>query len=330
MNEYTELAEFLEAALLHRAGSLAELAEATGKPLDDSELLLEQLREQGFLDVAEGAITYRRPDLTIADVARGILDDVARGLDDTVSKMQATLGLLPRLLLAWEHGATQTHNLHVDVLDGPWAPADMWRLHSAHTAPRSCLVSLPDTGALFEAHSGCQSSLWAARAGRNLQIRVLVSAADAGQPTAQAHIQQAIEAGVQVRMHHELPSFFWVTDRDTIGLPLDWGQAWPARIMATRSPTFATLLASMHTRLWAEAVPLSGQSHPWEPMLRLMSQGMTMETAARALGLTARTGRRRVAQAMAHFGATSQFTLGAAWSTASAGAGLETVRPRTP
>ena len=88
--------------------------------------------------------------------------------------------------------------------------------------------------------------------------------------------------------------------------------------MSIQSATLAELVTWIYHRLWEEAVPVTGLNHtwehPWDPILRLMNSGMTMGSASTALGLTARTGRRRVSDAMRYYGVTSQFSLGAAWT----------------
>ncbi|MFN8108097.1 MAG: hypothetical protein U0R21_09980 [Nocardioidaceae bacterium] len=55
-----------------------------------------------------------------------------------------------------------------------------------------------------------------------------------------------------------------------------------------------------------------------EPMLQMMNRGPTMESASIQLGLSTRTGRRRVTEAMSHYGVDSHFALGAAWAASRA------------
>ena len=58
-------------------------------------------------------------------------------------------------------------------------------------------------------------------------------------------------------------------------------------------------------RLWERAVPARSESAAWDSLLMLMDGGATLEAAARALGISERTGRRRVSEAMDHFGVSS-------------------------
>ena len=52
----------------------------------------------------------------------------------------------------------------------------------------------------------------------------------------------------------------------------------------------------------------------WTPLLTLMRKGITLETASRMIGVNPRTGRRRVAAAMDHYGVSTLFALGVAWA----------------
>ena len=45
-----------------------------------------------------------------------------------------------------------------------------------------------------------------------------------------------------------------------------------------------------------------------------MRQGVTLDSASRTLGVNPRTGRRRIAAAMEHYGVSTLFALGVAWS----------------
>src|SRR5690606_29757971 len=125
-----------------------------------------------------------------------------------------------------------------------------------------------------------------------------------------------LAAGTRARMHPAPPSYFWITDHDTVTLPAQWGDEVPSGAIAIRSPAIASALRWVYERVWEDALPVDGAGAPWDPMLRLMNSGLTMEAAASALGLAPRTGRRRVEAAMRHFGADSHFSLGVAWGRA--------------
>jgi len=269
-------------------------------------------------------ITYRRPEAAAAGLTESMLGQVQQQVEEALGGAQRTLGAVPGLVQAWAEGTSAAPNLQVDVAHGPWAPADMWRLQFTRRVPEVTDVCMPDTSALFSPQSEYQASFWAARAGHEVDVRLLMSLADATNPAGTGRVQGELESGVRIRMHPSPPSFFWIADRDTVGLPLNWGEAWPTSVIAIHSPTLAAVLTWVYERVWAEAVSVEslmsaatdGEGPPWDGMLRLMNLGMTMDAAAASLGIAPRTGRRRVADAMSHFGVSSQFALGAAWRSA--------------
>lgn len=309
-----DILSVLASGLRSRCDSIRQLAELTGLPVAMTVTVVAELAELGFLSVTNEIITYRRPDVAIADRAEKALGRARHELDSTLSQTQKILGLLPGLLQSWDLGGAEEHNLQFDILHGPYAAADIWRLQSSREVPLSSDVMMPDTGPLFASKLEYDSSFWAARAGENLRVRLIMSTADASHPQARDRIQGEIDNGVQIRMHPNPPSWFWITDDNTIGMPLHWGQSWPTSVMATHSVPLAAVFSWIYERVWEESVPVGEGAQAWDPILKLMSQGMTMATATQSLGLTPRTGRRRVADAMAHYGADTPFSLGAAWA----------------
>jgi len=317
-----DLLPLLDVALRNRAGTPRDLAYLAG--LDESDVARPgstRSTELGFLSVTNDTVTYRRPDSAVAGYTEALVDRLATDVDASLRRAQSALGLIPGLLQAWMEGTTESHSLHVDMLHGPWAPADMWRLQFSRRIPEVSNVCMPSTAALFAPQQEYQAGFWADRAGSRIDVRLIMSVADATHPLARERIQLELDAGVRIRMHPAPPSFFWITDDDTIGIPLSWGEAWPTTVIGIQSPSLAAVLGWVYERLWTEAVEVdvdagAGADQPWDPMLRLMNQGYTMEAASAALGLAPRTGRRRVADAMAHFGTSSHFSLGVAWGAA--------------
>lgn len=329
-----QLIPLLDTALRSRPGSPAALAELTGQSETQIADALRGLEQLGFVSVMGDVITYRRPEAAAAGLTETVLGQVQQQVEQALGGAQRALGSVPGLVQAWAEGTSAAPNLQVDVAHGPWAPADMWRLQFTRRVPETTDVCMPDTSALFSPQSEYQASFWAARAGRRVDVRLLMSLSDATDPAGYGRVRGELESGVRIRMHPDPPSFFWIADRDTVGLPLNWGEAWPTSVIAIQSPTLAAVLTWVYERVWAEAVPVeslmsmtAGDSvgtgvgtgndgQPWDGMLRLMNLGLTMDAAAASLGIAPRTGRRRVAYAMAHFGVSSQFALGAAWRAA--------------
>ncbi len=307
--------DLLAKALRARAATIDEFAEVLGTDREALVAQLHRLEAQGFLTLVEDTISYRRPDVTITDLAERTFQDLARDMQDTLQQTQEALESLPGLLQAWREGSADESSLPLEVLHGPWAATGMWRLQFSRAIPRLVDLCIPDAGALLELRQDSQASYWGRHAGEPLEVRLLMSTTDAARPEGQEAIAKEHAHGVQIRMHPDLPSFFWVADGSTVAVPLEWGEGWPSAVIATQSPPLASILGWVYERLWREAVPVTGTEQPWDGMLRLMSQGLTMQAAASSLGLTPRTGRRRVAEAMVHYGVKSHFSLAAAWST---------------
>ncbi|MGC0365579.1 hypothetical protein ABH922_003563 [Rhodococcus sp. 27YEA15] len=321
MNRTIELAELLDLALRGRIATVAELAAVTGRSAVETERDVSQLEYLGFVSVADGTISYRRPDATIADVTQRILTGLTRDLDDGIAKTHGILKTLPTLLQAWQHGDTDVHGLPVDVMHGPLAAADMYQSQACRSTPRASYTCVPDTTplntVLGETGPG---SIWDENSGTDHDIRLIVGTAAANTELGRTGLGCEVNAGSQVRMHPNPPSFFWILDHGSIGIPFEWGQARPGSIMSVRSPELAAVMTWIFHRIWEESVPVVAHDrrweHPWDPILKLMNTGQTMESASLALGLTSRTGRRRVSDAMRHYGVSSQFSLGAAWNAA--------------
>jgi hypothetical protein len=118
---------------------------------------------------------------------------------------------------------------------------------------------------------------------------------------------------VQVRSMERPPSWFWV-DGDQLAVPYEWGEGSPTSVLGLRNGALAALAADYFDTLWRGSTDVEGAMRAWTPLLRLMRQGATLDSASRILGINPRTGRRRVSAAMEHYGVSTLFALGVAWS----------------
>ena len=85
-----------------------------------------------------------------------------------------------------------------------------------------------------------------------------------------------------------------------------------------RTPPVVAAVALVFDELWRAADRWNEATDTWMAILGLMGQGLTDDAIAQRLGLTDRTVRRRIAEAMAELGVTSRFALGVAWQRLSA------------
>lgn len=119
--------------------------------------------------------------------------------------------------------------------------------------------------------------------------------------------------GVRFRRSRNSPSWLYVDEGSIVGVPILWGSPAPTRMLAVRTPPVVAAMALVFDELWHAADPWEEPEHAWMPILGLMSQGLTDDAIAQRLGLTDRTVRRRIAEAMNELGVTSRFALGMAW-----------------
>lgn len=306
--------EVLEAALRARPETVAELAALMKVPEFDLGPALERLATAGLLSSEGGTLRYPdAPSSALAHHAASLLRDAEGRLTADLAEARTLLAWLPRLLLDGPAG-TPADALPLEVLHGPGAPEALWQAQLARRVPLTSDAVLPDARRVYRPDPDLRTPVRRVMSGPEHRARGILSVRDATHPDARDHIALNVAAGIDLRMHPDPPSWFWINDDETVGLPLRWGEAWPTSVMAVTHPAVAGLARHVFDRLWAASSPLRPTDDGWDPLLRLMRAGATAETAAAALGISARTGRRRIAEAMEHYGTRTLFGLGVAWA----------------
>ena len=298
----TELAalHLLGVGLRSRATTVAELAGLAVRDEDEVRRDLAKLADEGFVELRGDQISYAAPDEVVADVVRRRAGDLGAEMLRRLADLAEVVGQLPALAREWDVG-------------GADAVVDFWHLRQNREPARRTDVVLPDASRLYVADPAMQTFWHRASRGEGRRARVIVSIKDATHPAAQQRVTEELAGGVQIRALARPPGWFWIADQATVALPLVWGEAWPTSVVAVRGRAVAGMAGWIFERLWERAVPLRSQTAAWDSLLTLLSGGATLEAASRALGISERTGRRRVAEAMDHFGAGSMFELGVAW-----------------
>jgi hypothetical protein len=271
------------------------------------------LAADGYLAVHGEDIHYLAPDEAVAEVVRRRSADVTKEVSAHLEELVQLVAQLPALARDWEIGGASHGILDVEVFHGWSAVTDLWHQVLKKRDLRRTDIVLPDASHLYVADPEMQA-VWHHVIGRQgNRARVIANITDAARPEAADRITEELEAGVDIRITAEPPSWFWVADGEVVALPMNWGEAWPTSTIAIRSPAVAGLAQWVFDEMWASAVPVREQPASWDPLLRLMSRGATLEAASRALGISDRTGRRRVADAMDHYRVSNLFALGSAW-----------------
>ncbi|HXH33951.1 MAG TPA: hypothetical protein VNJ54_06010 [Plantibacter sp.] len=301
----------LELIYRSRPRTVAELASVAH--LDESEVLahVSRLEAQGALSVRDGAVTYPHPASWTANIVATRTRELRESSATTTTQIEALVADLPSLLRHWSVGEAPDDLAPVFARHGPRAAEDLW-YDTAQDATASAwavlptverfLTSDPDRAARFsEAFAGKQS------------VRALLPASVLSDERLVALSERYAASGVEFRVLDELPSWFWI-DGDLLALPFEWGEDWPTSVLGVRNASLAALGRTLFEQLWSRSRSIGFAGRAWTPLMQLMRKGITLDSASRTLGINPRTGRRRVAAAMEHYGVSTLFALGVAWA----------------
>jgi DNA-binding CsgD family transcriptional regulator len=152
-----------------------------------------------------------------------------------------------------------------------------------------------------------------------LRVRKLYGPDVLAEPADVTHLRQIVDVGVQVRicgtpLAHETI----IIDRRVAILAGPPPTAGPREYHAITAPDVVAGVYSLYQATWAGATELAEYLPAAPPhvdeqgraILRLLASGHKDEAAARSLGVSVRTYRRRVAELMALLGAESRFQAG--------------------
>jgi DNA-binding CsgD family transcriptional regulator len=132
-----------------------------------------------------------------------------------------------------------------------------------------------------------------------------------------AYARWLTELGGLVRTTPTLPLRMVLFDREIALVPIDPENTRLGAVQLT-GPGIITALITLFEHVWDAAIPLGDESRHTcgeltsqeRELLRLLSQGLTDEVAARRLGVSLRTTRRMMASIMERLGAHSRFEAG--------------------
>jgi DNA-binding transcriptional ArsR family regulator len=284
-----------------------QLTEVTGLPLGELEKRLTRLEEAGLVSRADGRVGAERPDLVLGS----FIDTETTRLQRVNAQIDALRTLLPTLMaeqVSAEEAGKETAGLQavsggdvvgllrtlVEETDGEllWLRPDQWRLPVTEDVD-TLVAEL-------------------ARAGRRSRgiypSRVLEEAPHV--------VRRRARAGEQVRLLATLPGRLAIFGESAALMPDRWGGN-AGRRLVIREHAVVAALRELFEQLWDEAMAVPGlESGPPDPtgtrrlLLGQLARGAKDEQIARALGLSLRTVRRRIAEIMADLGADSRFQAG--------------------
>lgn len=192
---------------------------------------------------------------------------------------------------------------------------DLWMRLMGESPPQAPVAVFPDFAGLAEVVLENEAMLRETKESLDFSLRTIIRADEIADPRIRPQLAAFVELGIELRTLVAVPSWFYVDAGVLAALPITWGEAVPTSIAIVREPALLAPLRDYAERLWFRAAPLPGvATNGWDPVLALLAQGLSDGAVARALDLSVRTVRRRVADASEAYGVSSRFALAVVWS----------------
>ncbi|MGN7860113.1 hypothetical protein ACTJI8_06000 [Microbacterium sp. 22303] len=298
-----------------RPATIEEVASLAHLDQGEAAAAIERLRARGLIGGQGNNLGYPHPATWAAETVAAHSADLRRTARIVLGDMERIVADLPGMLRHWSVGESSADLVPVLVRHGPQASEDLWFDTARHDAGALHAV-LPDLGRFLATGDDREERIERfahALAGKET-VRVIMPTSALDDPAAVESIRMYATVGVECRLLDDPPSWFWI-DSDQLAVPFEWGEGRPTSVLAVRNSALAAMALDYFEGLWRHADPVTPPGHSWTPLLRLMRQGITQETAARMLGINPRTGRRRIAAAMVHYEVSTLFALGVAWAS---------------
>ncbi|GAA0994367.1 hypothetical protein [Subtercola frigoramans] len=288
--------------------AVASLAHLTEREAAEA---VERLRRSGVLGGTDSTLSYLDPSVWVAAAVAVGAEELRRSAEANLAEIERAVAGLPAMLRHWSVGEASAEQVPIVMRHGTNASEDLWFDTARHDSGTLQAI-LPDVSRFLSGAEDRIARFAHALSGKDA-VRVIIATSAIADPATAAIVHRYDSAGVELRMLDDLPSWFW-TDGDQLALPFEWGESRPTSVLGVRNGVIAGLASAYFQSLWQRAEPVAPVAHTWTPLLRLMRQGVTLETASRTVGVNPRTGRRRVSAAMEHYGVSTLFALGVAWS----------------
>lgn len=303
----------LDVAHRGRPATITDLATLAHTPVDEVTAAVRRLRDRGQLGGRGEEIRYTSPGTWAAEAVTSRATQLRGTARELLDEIEQIVADLPRTIAHWSVGESSANPMPVLTRHGPRASEDLWYELGAHGSGVLNAV-MPDISRFQTSPEERVARISEAMRSKDA-VRLIIpsTAADA---TFADLLTAFIAAGIEYRFLDEPPSWFWV-DGDQLALPYEWGEKRPTSVMSVQNAALASVASAYFETLWRAATPArppSAAAAPWTPLLSLMRKGITLETASRMVGVNPRTGRRRIAEAMTHYGVSTLFALGVAWA----------------
>ncbi|WP_147305909.1 hypothetical protein [Subtercola boreus] len=285
--------------------SLSHLTEAEAR----AEVL--DLRERGLLGGDGDELAYDNPALWAAQAVSERSAALRRDAHEALAALEQIVVDLPEMLRNWSVGETSSDPVPVITRHGRHASEDLW-YDVVRRDGGTLDAVLPEVDRFLHPSPERAEQFGRALAAKDA-VRVIMPTWAADDEAAILRMKNYRAAGVEYRLLDAPSSWFWV-DGDHLAVPFEWGESRPTSVLGIRNAALAGMATQYFEELWQKAEPAEPAGNTWTPLLRLMRTGITLDTASRRVGINPRTGRRRIASAMEHYGVSTLFALGVAWA----------------
>jgi DNA-binding Lrp family transcriptional regulator len=293
-----------------RSATVAEFEELESIPRARLDEILRTLEAAGYINRDGERINPVSPDAAVASILRRSVGEQQA----TLAAAAALLETLPTITRDWELGeADAEYSLTAEIIHGHQAQWEAWGRYALQWPPNRPICLYPDLSILRELIAPDVANV-RAETGVDTPLRAILPAAVCADPASQPTLQLLIAGGMEIRTLGRVPNWIYVDDGIYASVPVNWAEHPPNSILIIRHPTVVSALAYVAETQWSLAVPFTTDADGWEPVLRLLAQGLPDRAIATALGTSMRTVQRRITDAMEDLGATSRFELGFAYS----------------
>lgn len=292
--------------LRNPGSSTASISDGVGVTREELSSRLTPLIERRLVRTSDDSVYPEPPDVALGRLLNGELRRVVR-TEERLVMAQNDIGLY-----ASEHAVGQRRGSEPVPLDRvPVAElGDVMRVLIANVTGEM-LFFRPDQWYLPTGAAVDETVLQAIRAG--VRVRAIYPARVVEERP--ESVLTRVRAGEQARVVPELPVRLAVFGGETAILPEEWQSESGGRLVI-RQPGIVSACVALFEQTWQHAVTVPGFGQPAvdtdlrRHLLEMLAGGAKDEQISRALGLSLRTVRRRVADLMAELGVDSRFQAG--------------------
>lgn len=307
---FTAEQEELYRVLLRNSGQrLGRLAEMLGRAVPALREEVDGLSAAGLVEVRAGTVVAVPPDQALGR----LISDESRRLQSVGDQLESLRGLLPSLTAD-----------HLSAQEPSGVPVTIEAVEGGDVVDLVRSLSVTSTGELM----WLRPDQWRLEVGREIDdwVKDLVQSGRRSRAIYPARVleeapevvRSRAEAGEHVRILASVPTRIAIMGTSSALIPDHWG-ANSGRRLILRQESLIGALTLLFDSLWDRAMAVPGldgerdgtnRANDRKLLLDQLAGGAKDEQIARALGLSLRTVRRRVAQMLDELGVDSRFQAG--------------------